>query len=114
MKYVDMAMTPEEAKEYNSPTSVGKMPKYPYNLSISFCKDELEKLELDINDIEIGDFLHLHSMARVTSKSNYETEEGECPRLELTLAFLEVEDEAMEDEEEEDKSLKNKLPKLYR
>ena len=112
-KYVDMARTPKEEAESVKPISLG-MDKYPYGLCISLCKDELEKLEVDHTDVEVGDFLHVHALAKVTSKSNHENENGENPRLELTLAFMEIEDEGLEDEEEEDEEPKGIMKRLYR
>lgn len=111
-KFVDMAMSPQEAlEEYgSSPTpDASKLPKYPYGLCISLCKDEIDKLGLDVSDLEIGDFLHLHSMARVTSYSLRETEGGSDPRIELTLAFIEVEDEGEEDKMVDKKDIPSKL-----
>lgn len=110
MKFTDMAMSPTEAASHAYPTATGDLNKYPYGLCISLCKDELEKLDIDFEDAEVGDFFHLHSLARITSKSNNETEAGESPRLELVLAFLEVESEEEEDDEA-DKSLTGKLYK---
>lgn len=116
-KFVDMAMTPQETLEdygaVSSPPDVSKLPKYPYGLCISLCKDEIDKLGLDVADLEIGDFLHLHSMARVTSFSIRETEGGSDPRIELTLAFIEVEDEGEEDDEADKMSKKDIPSKLY-
>lgn len=110
-----MAMLPEEAKEeYASPPSPDKLPKYPYGLCISLCKDELDKLGLDVSEIDIGEMLHLHAMARVTSKSNQETEAGDNPRIELVMAFLEIEDEDAENKEENRVTPAKKLSKLYR
>lgn len=114
MKFVDMAMSPEEAKAENVyPTPVDKLPKYPYGLCISLCKDELEKLELDADSLEVGEMLHLHAMARVTSKSINETEGGSNPRIELVMAFLEIENEDDENEENRVTPAK-KLSKLYK
>lgn len=104
-------MSPAEAAaNYGSPVSPGQLQKYPYGLCVSLCKDELEKLEIDFDSCCIGDFLHLHSLAKITSKSNNETEEGDNPRLELVLAFLEVEDEGREDAEAD----KGMMGRLYK
>ena len=114
MKYVDMSMSPEEAEsQYPSPVKADS-PKYPYGICICLGKEELEKLGLDHKDVEVGDFIHVHSLAKVTSKSNCETESGENPRLELTLAFMEVEDENDEDEESEQDEPKGITSRLYK
>lgn len=115
MKFVDMAMSPVEAAEaYVSPPSPGNLAKYPYGLCISLCKDELVKLGLDFEDMKVGEMLHLHSLARVTSRSNQETEGGDNPRVELVLAFLEIEDEDKENMEEDRMTPAKKLYKSYK
>lgn len=113
-KYADMSMSPAEAAEMSGPVSMANTPKYPYGLCISLGKDELEKLGLDHTEIEVSDFLHVHALAKVTSKSNCETESGENPRVELCLCFMEIEDEGMEDEEEEVDEPKSVTKRLYK
>lgn len=116
-KYVDMSHSAEQAEKEASPTSSYSLPKYPYGICICLGKDELEKLGLDHQDVEVGDFIHIHALAKITSKSNCETEAGDNPRLELVLAFMEVEDEGEEDEEdeeEEDDEPKGVTGRLYK
>ena len=112
MKFVDMAMSPKEAQtEMGMPsTDASNLPKYPYGLCISFGPDEIEKLGLDCSDCSVGDFLHLHAMAKVTSYSERETEDGVQPRIEMVLAFIDAEDEGEEDEE----ANKGNVSRLYR
>lgn len=112
MQFVDMALTPNEAQDMASPTSLSNMPKYPYGLCISFCADEMEKLGIE-QKCSVGDFLHLHALAKVTSYSEQETEDGVKPRVEMVLAFIEVEDEGAEDDKEE-LSMSKITSKLYR
>lgn len=115
MKFVDMAMSPQEASDaYASPPKPDNLPKYPYGLCISLCKDEIEKLQLDIEDCEVGEMLHLHALARVTSRSNQETEAGDNPRVEMVLAFLEIEDEDKENSEEDRITPAKKMSRLYK
>lgn len=115
MKFVDMAMSMAEAVEANSfPPKPDTLAKYPYGLCISLCKDEMEKLDLNFEDMEVGEILHLHALARVTSRSNQETEGGDNPRIELVLAFLEVENEDKENQEEDRVTPAKKLAKLYK
>ena len=115
MQFVDMAMTPDEAKsEYGMPsTDSSNLPKYPYGLCISLGPDEIEKLGLDCSDCSVGDFLHIHALAKVTSYSERETEEGVQPRIEMVLAFMEAEDEGEENEEDEEEN-KGITTRLYR
>lgn len=105
---VDMAMDDEEKAEMISPSL--NPPKYPYGLSISLCERELEKLGVDENDLEVGDMLHLHALAKITSVSSQEHENGSHCRVELQICYLSGEDEDEENEEEE-KSVTSKLYK---
>lgn len=105
---VDMAMDNEEKAEMMSPSL--DAPKYPYGLSISLCERELEKLGVDENDLEVGDMLHLHALAKITSVSSQEYENGSHCRVELQICYLSGEDEDEENEEEE-KSVTSKLYK---
>lgn len=104
--FVDMAMDGEEKQEYMNPSA--DPPKYPYGLCISLCQDELEKLNLDDEELSVGDMIHLHALAKVTSVSSFDSESGSHKRVELVLAFIEAEDE--EDENEE----ADKTSKLYK
>lgn len=106
---VDMSATAEEAEEILQPSP----PKYPYGLCISFCQDELEKLGLDEEELCIGDLLHLHALAKVTSVSSYDSENGSSKRVELVLAYIAAEDEDKEDDEAE-KPMKDITKRLYR
>lgn len=103
-KMIDMAQTPEEARDESAPI-VEALPKkyagprYPYGLAICLGKEELDKLDLD-EDCEVGDTVHLFAMAKVTSASHREMADGktEC-RIELQITHLGVEDEDEENEE---------------
>jgi len=112
-KMVDMAHTPAEMKEEAAssiPCSTGA-PKYPYGLCIRLGKDELEKLDLGC-DCEVGDMIHLFAMAKVTSVSAYETENGSSQNVELQITHLGLENE--EEEEEEVQKLGRKVhTRLY-
>lgn len=88
---VDMAMTEEEAEDkYGSSAQVKpeNLPKYPYGLCLSFCQDELDKLGLDIADVNVGDVIHLFALAKITSKSVNATEAGDQSRLELQITHI--------------------------
>lgn len=99
-KMMDMTL-PKETKSYPMPVEPGDKPIYPYGLCISLCDDEIEKLNLDVTDVEVGDMLHLFAMATVTSVSKRATESGECCRIELQITHLGLEDENEEGMEEE-------------
>lgn len=114
MKFVDMSLSPQEAQDqYGSPTPVSQLPKYPYGLCICFGPEEIAKLGIE-DECSVGDILHLHALAKVTSYSKRDTESGSDTRIEMVLAFIEVEDEDEENEEEDDEEAeKPLLAKLY-
>ena len=103
---VDMALDEEEKAELMSPSP----PRYPYGLCISLCEKELEKLGIAEDELERGDMLHLHALAKVTSISTHDTEQGSGCRVELQICYMSGEDEDEENEEEE----KSVTSKLYR
>lgn len=101
MSMVDMALTGEELKENTLPAmpEMASQPRYPYGLSISLSEKELEKLKLSA-ECEVGDMIHLVGMAKVTSISANDTQDGKSCRIELQITHLELEDEDEEVEEE--------------
>lgn len=115
-KMVDMAITPADVKEDMQKSSPFGGPiepsmesamdreKYPYNLCIHLTKHEIEKLDLDIDDVEEGDMLHFCGMAIVKDADHgiRDTVGGKteaCPRIELQITHLGVEDEEEENRE---------------
>lgn len=102
---VDMAFSQEEKEDFSKPT----LPRYPYGLCLSLCQDELDKLGIEIGDVGVGDMLHLHCLAKVTSVSSNENENGSSSRVELQVTHI-----AAEDEDEENKEVDKKTRKLYR
>jgi len=98
---VDMAMNKEEREE-NSPIAgkVSDGPIYPYGLTICLCKPELEKLNVDYSDWAVGDHFHLQALAKITSISENETENGKNCRVEMQIVALRGHDE--EDEYDDD------------
>lgn len=94
---VDMRKTPEERAQDCMP--MGCASEYPYGLSISLGKDEIEKLGIDLKDWELGDIFHLHAMAKVTSVSMNTSESGDNCRVELQLIMIGAESEDSENSE---------------
>lgn len=86
---VDMALTSEERMEMMSPS----LPRYPYGLCISLCEDELEKLGISQEEIESGDMIHFQALAKATSVTRCDTDDGETCRAEFQIMFLSAEDE---------------------
>jgi hypothetical protein len=100
---VDMRRTSEEKTELSevSQDFSKNVNDYPYGLSICFTNAELEKLDLDACDVEVGDMVHLHCLAKVTSVSQTEVNGEKQSRIEMVLAHIAAEDEGEEDEEAE-------------
>lgn len=70
-KFVDMAMTDEEKLDQLMPVQPSDgVPEYPPGLRICLCDGELEKLDLE-EDPDVGDYIDLRILGRVTSFSNY-------------------------------------------
>lgn len=102
----DMALTPKEQAEISQPDP----PKYPYGLCISLCQDELDKLGIEQDDVEIGSTLHLFCFAKVTSKSCNDNEvSGPTCRVELQITSI-----AAESEDDENETASQKMKKLYK
>lgn len=98
---VSMELTPEEIEASGMclPVDAGDAPKYPYGLCISLTQVELAKLGLTDDDVEVGDMLYIHAMAKVTSISTTDTENnGPRTRIELQIVAMEGEDEDAENE----------------
>lgn len=111
---VNMARTMAEKEEAaECVPSPANQPDYPYGLSICLCQDELEKLDLGDEDIQVGDLIHLHCMAMVTSVSKNSTSNGDQTRVELQVTHIQAEGEDEENEEAEEE-MKDIPSKLYR
>ena len=113
---VDMARTPEDWGSVNDNMAMpagGSMPDYPkyyYGLTLALEGPEIKKLNLADEEICVGDMIHIHGMAVVTSISKNQTETGERCRVELQLQHIAAEDEDEENEEDEPKeSVTSKL-----
>lgn len=106
---VDLAKTPADAKADAAPSQ----PIYSYGLCIALCDEELGKLGLSDDLPEVGDMLHMHCMAKVTSVSQHDTESGKCCRVELTITNMVAEDEDEENEEMESTPGPERRRKLY-
>lgn len=74
---------------------------YPYGLAICLNDEELQKLDLD-DDIEVGEIVHLHCLAKIISVSSNDTNDGIKKRVELQITHIAAEDEDKENEKMED------------
>ena len=73
-------------------------PQYPYGTQLCLNDMLLERLGLD-DDCDVGDTLHFHAMAKVTSKSK---NEQSGTRIELQITEMSAEDEDKENEDDEE------------
>ena len=103
----DMRRSPKEKEE--AATNMAAPPDYPWGLSISLSHEELDKLNLGTEDLEVGDILHMHVLAKVTSVSSSEHESsGKTCRVELQITHMTGESEDKENEEEDDEERRTK------
>jgi len=123
---VDLAYTDEEkaekAKKWGAVSEDGEAPvysgpSYPYGLTLCLTERELDLGGLDAEDISVGDLVHIHLFAKVTSVSADQdsSDDGKVSRrVELQVTHLSAEDEAQEDDEEEDRDESpSVLDKMY-
>lgn len=103
MSMKDMRISPQEAEDYFFPKA-SDMPLYPSGLTISLCSKELDKLELDYNELDTNDMIHIHCLAVVVSKHKTETQGADDDeRICLQITHIACEDEDEENESAEDK-----------
>ena len=97
---VDLALTPAEksteAQGLVMP-NVSDLPDYDYGLNISFNEDTLKKLGLNEEDVNVGDWVHLHCFAKVTN-INQKPGADKPDRINLVLTHVSAEDEDAEGE----------------
>ena len=88
VKLVDMSRSAEEMKEDSSSYPVSNTPLYDYGLTLRLNHETLEKLDLDDDDVEVGDLLDFRAMAKVTSVSKNDTGVGERCCVELQIIYM--------------------------
>lgn len=112
MKFVDMKRTPKDSPTGAIAADCPGQDLYPYGLCIRLNQEDLDKLNLD-DDVESGDMVHLHALAKVTCVSKRDTTTGKTIDVELQITHLSVEDEDGENEEA-DKEMDENPDKLGR
>jgi ATP-dependent helicase/DNAse subunit B len=106
-KFVDMELDDEDKVDMAiccgpAPESGKLVPQYPYGLRISLTGHEIERLDLDPEDVDVGDYIHMKVFARVTSKSiDNDTDSRTGERRERVRIELQIEKIAAEDEDDE-------------
>ena len=97
-----MELDDEDKLDTAMPIAMWNKPDYPYGLRITLTDKELQKLDLDHADAEVGGTIHGFFMARITSVSENEVNGGEkCCRIELQIENLGIESEDAENEGKE-------------
>lgn len=101
MKLADMAVSHDAAEEAGEAelAAVETPPaQYPYGLCLALSEDELQKLEVEDGELEVGDLLDLRALAKVTSVSKSDVEGGgaRC-RIELQITHMALENETTEE-----------------
>lgn len=86
---------------------------YPYGLCLSLDEESLEKLNLD-DAPDVGDSILMMCVARVTSASKRETNEGTKSRIELQITDIAIEGEEEEEEDEKKVSSTSLFEKMYK
>ena len=96
---VSMELDDESKLDAVMPMPMPDKPDYPWGLRISLTEEELEKLDLDHKDAQVGGVFHLHGLARITSVSvNKNTDGKESCRIEAQIEDLAIESEDEENE----------------
>lgn len=93
----------EASKDGLMMPALSDLPDYDFGLCISFNKESLDKLDMD-DEVQAGDYVHLHSLARVTSV-HMKPGSTEIDRVDLCMTHISAaEDEDSENEESEDEA----------
>ena len=101
-KLVSMELDDEDKMDLALPPPVSEQPDYPWALKISLTDKELTKLGLEDDLPDVGDYIHLGAMARVTSVSSNATDGQNCCRVELQIEMLAVEEEPPDPSDEDE------------
>lgn len=86
VKLVEMARSASEIKDATAP--IINEPLYDYGLTLRLNSESLEKLNLDDEDVEVGDLLDFRAMAKVTSVSRHDTGGGSKCCVELQIVMM--------------------------
>jgi hypothetical protein len=97
---VSMELDDEDKLDSIMPIEMPSKPDFPWGLRICLTEAEFEKLKLDPTDAEVGGIFHMHGLARITSVSHTEGENGKCCRVEATIEDLAIESEDEENEKD--------------
>lgn len=102
-KLVDLELSDDDKLDMALPCGPGEKPKgpdYPWGLRISLTEKELEKLDLDVKDADVGDLIDMRAFGVITCISQNDGDGGKCCRVEIQIQKLAIEDELKEDEDD--------------
>ncbi len=109
-KMIDLAIKPTEIENVKvmaqAVGTVSAEPYYPYGLAICLDAQTLEKLDME-GEIECGDTVHFHAMAKCTSVSDNQ-QAGK--RVELQIMMMSAENEDEENEADDEAEERAELP----
>ena len=66
MELIDMKRPREVTKEPETAVEVGEKDLYPCGLEGSICEDEIDKLGIDISEVEVGEKVIIHAIGEIT------------------------------------------------
>lgn len=93
-KLVNMKIDAKAREERDKPSSIAAdQPMYPWGLSINLDNDALEKLGIDVSDLEVGETRLLIAKVEVTSLASNESKGGgtnQSASLQITDCCLEA------------------------
>ncbi len=97
---IDMKVDKKTA-EKETPEAMEKVEAmYPNGLQLRMDNDELEKLGIDVNKVEIGEEVHIEAVAKITSISKYETENvGSMNGVSYQITEIEIRTDTGEDKQ---------------
>lgn len=90
MALKSMELDDEAKSETIMPIAMSDRPDYPYGLMLSLCDAEIEKLGIDPAALSVGGVIHIEAMAKVTSVSIRDGEDGASSRVELQITDMGV------------------------
>lgn len=106
----------EDQLDMAVPAALGSAkPRFPWGTRISLEDAQLKALGLDVADCCVGDMVHIHGLARITSVSQNDMGNGQNSRVEFQFEQMCcVENESTEDDEaEEVMNQASKRKRLY-
>lgn len=111
-KFIDMARSPAEIKAEDGPIATMAHNTYPYGLCICLNKEELDKLNMDM-EVDAGDMIQFKAMGKVTSVTKRDTDQGQDCRVEIQITAIAV-DALQEEDGEEEEDMPRKVRNPYK